>query len=168
MFLGGSTTGEALFLMSEAVTSSRPLTKAQREIIAGEKRAAMLGNQDSLEVRLINALMLSRNLDARMMDEKCGFEPGTFSALRSKDFSGEGTRAKVERAFSCRVWCDEHTWHLREACFRRFGFDPSILQRSELKEWIDRLDIRHRVPPSADRAALVQTVLNFLAANPKD
>jgi hypothetical protein len=123
---------------------------------------------DSLHVRLVNALILCRGIDCRVLDEKRGCEAGTFSAMRSKDFPGESIRAKVERSLSCRIFSDERTWHLREACFRRYSFDPALLEKAELKEWIARLDIQHRVPPNAGRPALVQTILNFFAANPND
>lgn len=124
----------------------------------------MKSSQDELlRVSLFNALLLCRKKDCRDVDLLCGFAKGTVASMRSKGFSIPGINSKIERAMDFRLFSDERTWHLRQACFYRYGFDPMVVEKHELKKRIEQLEIRHRVPPKANRDDLVQTILDFCA-----
>jgi len=122
------------------------------------------GEPEPLEVRQVNALLLTRGWAPRDVDHLCGWADGTFSAERSRNFSGgDGVRARVERAFSTRIWSDERTWLLREACVRRYAFDPALQERAVLRAWIKQLGLEHRTNGSATRDQMASVLLNHMA-----
>ena len=118
-------------------------------------------------VRKVNALMVSMDLGPRDVDQRAGWKEGSFSAYRSRGFPDEACRAKVERAFGHRLFCDERTWLLRDACFRRYSFDPAFLVKSELLAWIEKLSLLRRVPANPTHAQLVSVLLDHMAIKPR-
>ena len=125
------------------------------------------GKPETLQMKLLAVLMLLRGWSPQDVDHRAGFALGTFAQMRSRQLPGDGFRARLERVFSLRLWSDERVWLLREACFARYNFDPSLLTVDELRQWIGKLDLNHRVPPQASRGQLETTVLNHLAISAK-
>ncbi len=115
----------------------------------------------------LDAVMIALDLNSRDMDQKCGFKDNTFTALRSRHFPGEITRCKIEAALSVRIWSDEQTFNLRMACQRRYNFDPALLTKAELVQWVRKLQLASRLPPQPARENYVAAILAHLAPNPK-
>lgn len=120
---------------------------------------------ECVEVKQINALLLCNGWAPRDVDSRAGWNEGTFAQARTRNFP-EGTHARVERVFGVRIWCDERTWLLRDACFRRYQFDPALLNKGELRAWLKKLSLTHRVPANPTCEQLVSALLNHMAANP--
>ena len=153
-----------LFVLPKSAAISMPMntTTSRPPRPAPARRRG--GEPESLEVRQVNALLLTRGWAPRDVDHLCGWADGTFSAERSRNFSGgDGVRARVERAFFTRIWSDERTWLLREACVRRYAFDPALQERAVLRAWIKQLGLEHRTNGSATRDQMASVLLNHMA-----
>jgi hypothetical protein len=123
--------------------------------------------RESIEGRFVRGLMAQRDLNGRDMDRLLGAKDGTFRACRMRGFDSAHLRAGVERVLGVRIWSDVNTFDLRQACFRRYGFDPALLNIPELRQWVRKLEIAARLPPQPKREQLVEAILQHFAANPK-
>lgn len=129
------------------------------------RRSEKLDFAAGTDVRLLDAVMLQRDLCSRDMDHLCGWKSGTFTALRSRGIPGEDTWPQIERALGCAIVTDSRTFDLRQACFKKFGFDPAILNAPELRTWVKKLALAHHLPSAPRRADYVDAILRYFSVN---
>jgi hypothetical protein len=87
-----------------------------------------------LESTLVRAAMLLDGITRREMAEGCGISPESFSAQLATKPS-ESIRPRIEAIFGYRrpIWSDANTLRQRKACVEKYGIDPFLICRADLR-----------------------------------